>query len=283
MKIFFIAQCVFASLSVFYGYGTEANFVDYDLIENALLVSIPFLTLLLNTNPSHQFFYILQILYKATINCVKISILALYIRVFTPTWIRWVSMVLFIAAHLATLALVFVTMFQCVPVKCTYTPWDKPANSVSIDVAAFWKANALWNIGSDVLIIALPVSLIRGIRNLTVGQRINMLLMFGLGLVVLVAAILRFTTLGTAYNGHDDILTSSYVSTIWTQVESALAVSCACLPMLRPFLAWCLTPPGNVQSAATGGWVNMEEEVNSGLPRGAVMQPVPVERIGRAL
>ena len=132
------------------------------------------------------------------------------------------------------------------------------------------------------MILILPVFMVRGMHSLSVGQRVNLSLMFLLGIIVMVAAILRYTTLGGAAAGNQDILNASYRSTVWTEVESTLAVACACLPMLRQFFSW-LTTPLNTQSAATGGWVMMQDQVNSGLPAGAVMQPMPVERIGRAL
>ena len=213
---------------------------------------------------------------------VKVSILSLYLRVFTPFWARLASVILLITTLLAMLAFLFVTMFQCVPVKCTFKPWEVPEGSTRINVGAFWKANAWWNISSDVLILILPVFMVRGMHHLSVGQRINLSLMFLLGIIVMVAAILRYTTLGSAAAGHQDILNASYPSTVWTEVESILAVACACLPMLRQFFGWLLTPP-NVQAAATGGWVMMQDQVNSGLPAGAVMQPMPVDHIGRAV
>lgn len=213
---------------------------------------------------------------------VKVSILSLYLRVFTPYWARLTSVILLITTLLAMLAFLFVTMFQCVPVKCTFKPWEVPEGSTRINVGAFWKANALWNISSDVLILILPVFMVRGMHHLSVGQRINLSLMFLLGIIVMVAAILRYTTLGSAAAGNQDILNASYRSTVWTEVESTLAVACACLPMLRQFFAW-LSTPLNAQAAATGGWVVMQDQVNSGLPAGAVMQPMPVDRIGRAV
>ncbi len=213
---------------------------------------------------------------------VKVSILSLYLRVFTAFWARLTAAVLLITTLFAMLAFFFVTMFQCVPVKCNFKPWDVPEGSVRINVGAFWRANAVWNISSDIIILVLPIFMVRGMHSLSVGQRINLSLMFLLGLIVMVAAILRYTTLGSAAAGHQDILNASYVSTVWTEVEASLAVACACLPMLRQFFGW-LFKPMNVQSAATGGWVMMEDQVNSGLPYGAVMQPMPLESIGRAL
>ena len=244
-------------------------------------------------------FYLFQIVYKLTINLVKISVLSLYIRLFTPLWIRLTSFLFICVTAVAMTAFFFGTIFQCVPVACTIRPWDPPTPFHRINIAAFWKANAIWNIVSDIIIMMLPLTMVRDIYGLTLARRINLAGMFCLGVVVVVAAILRFTTLGTAAKGQQDILTGSYISTLWTQIESSLAVVCPCLPMLRQLLSECCPCMGE-RSVSTRGWQMMNDQARPAVndqdtelnelnaaPRVRSPEwadhPLVAERIGRAL
>jgi hypothetical protein len=189
---------------------------------------------------SSQFFYLYQIFYKLTINFVKMSVLSLYIRLFTPLWIRIVCLVGLVLTILAMITFTIVTVFQCVPLQCVFNPFfrDEHPETVITEInrLLFWKSNAIWNIASDVIILLLPLFLVHKLKILSVGRRTTMTVMFSFGIVVIVTATFRFTTLDPKKN---DLTSGTYTSTLWTQIESALAVSCACLPMVRQLLETC--------------------------------------------
>jgi hypothetical protein len=165
---------------------------------------------------------------------VKISILALFIRLFTVVWIKMACMVGVCVCFVAMTALTIATIFQRIPIWANFNIWEpRPDNFQSINVGMFWKANAFWNIGSDVVLFLIPILMIKYL-NFSTAHKMGLAVMLSFGLTVFACAILRFTTLGEAASGGQDILVSSYISTMWTEIEAALAVSCACLPMLKP-------------------------------------------------
>ncbi|KAI4224926.1 MAG: hypothetical protein L6R40_008403, partial [Gallowayella cf. fulva] len=125
-------------------------------------------------------FYLSQSFYKATLNLTKISILHLYLRIFTNIlWFR--RLTLAIAAYIAlyALATILATIFQCAPVK---RAWDREVEGKCIDLTRFWYANAVHNVVSDVLVLALPVPVIRRLQ-MPGGVKGGLYGVFSLGVV----------------------------------------------------------------------------------------------------
>lgn len=193
---------------------------------------------------------------------VKISILSLYIRLFTPLWTRLVCLGCLIVCFIAMVSFTVGTIFQTIPISAAFTPWNRPANARSINIGTFWKANAFWNIGSDVVLLLIPTVMIKYL-NLSMHRKISLAIMLSFGIIVLAAAILRFTTLGKASDGTQDFLSSSYVSTMWTEIEASLAVSCACLPMLKSLFT-CIFNCFSGRETAFGGVDMGSTYVNTG-------------------
>lgn len=48
----------------------------------------------------------------------------------------------------------FATIFQCVPLERS---WNKNIEGTCIDSSDFWLANAVLNISTDVVVLALPI------------------------------------------------------------------------------------------------------------------------------
>jgi hypothetical protein len=175
-------------------------------------------------------FYLDQIFYKFTINLTKLSILCLYLRIFTQPWFRrtcWVSVFTILGYALAS---IIATVFQCSPVQ---TVWDKSRypEGTCINITAFWYANAIYNIVTDIIILLSVPGVVWQLR-LPVRQRLGLTMVFGLGIFVFATSILRMTTLDHSSKAPD-VTAGTLISTMWTTIEASTAIICACLPMLR--------------------------------------------------
>lgn len=98
-------------------------------------------------------FWVLQILYKCTINLTKASILLLYLGFFR-NWVAVYSayaVLGYVASY--ALASIIATVLECTPVPHV---WDHTIPGTCINLTAFWYANAISNIASDLVILALP-------------------------------------------------------------------------------------------------------------------------------
>ncbi|KAK5560818.1 hypothetical protein LTR46_001126 [Exophiala xenobiotica] len=182
---FFVTQCGATIAAVNYGYGRPLETMNLEQASQAL-----------------ECFFILQIFYKLTINCTKLSILFLYRRIFTD--------------HLW-------------PINGAWDRWDDGVRCVNI--YALWYSNAIYNIVTDFILVLMVPPVIFSLK-LPTRQKLALTCIFGLGVIVCAASISRLTTLYSSANGTD-ATAGSFVSTIWTSIEAGLGVICANLPMLR--------------------------------------------------
>ena len=177
-----------------------------------------------------KYFFLLQIFYKLTINFTKLSILSLYLRIFTDHFcFRRACRTLVILVIGACTSFTTATIFQCSPVSKAWNRWTEGGTCVNIGV--LWYTHAIYNIITDFTIVLMVPPVIFKLK-LPTHQKLALTCIFGLGLIVCAASICRFTTLYSSANGLD-ITAGSFVSTVWTTVESGLGVVTANLPMLR--------------------------------------------------
>ena len=138
-----------------------------------------------------ELFYYAQIFYKVNICLTKISILLFYLRVFKV--VRWFKIACWTVGAFVlafTIAIVFASIFQCIPIAFAY---DKTIpNGSCIDLTSFWYGNAGYNIGTDLIIIILPVTVI---RTLSVPKRTRIALIAVFGLGILYAFLVLFVLL----------------------------------------------------------------------------------------
>ncbi|KAK5199645.1 hypothetical protein LTR99_004441 [Exophiala xenobiotica] len=176
---FFVTQCGATIAAVNYGYGRPLETMNLEQASQAL-----------------------EIFYKLTINCTKLSILFLYRHIFTD--------------HLW-------------PINGAWDRWDDGVRCVNI--YALWYSNAIYNIVTDFILVLMVPPVIFSLK-LPTRQKLALTCIFGLGVIVCAASISRLTTLYSSANGTD-ATAGSFVSTIWTSIEAGLGVICANLPMLR--------------------------------------------------
>jgi hypothetical protein len=93
------------------------------------------------------------------------------------------------------LAATIATILQCSPVS---RAWDKNSPSPPgggggcFNVTAFWYANAIYAVVTDLVLLAMPVRIIWSLT-LRVTQKVAILLVFALGGVVTVCSVVRIT------------------------------------------------------------------------------------------
>ena len=172
-----------------------------------------------------------QITYKVSINLVKCCILLLYLRLFRIVrWFRWACWAILAAAIMYCIASVAVTIFQCRPLIRAF---DKTVPGSCIDTAKFWYANAGFSIATDVIILLLPMPLVWKLE-VPIAQKVALMAVFAIGVFVVITSCLRVTTLDILATTPDQ--TYDIANVMWTIVEPNVAVVCACLPILRPFI-----------------------------------------------
>lgn len=147
-----------------WGFGKHTKALPVELVERTL-----------------EMYYFAQIFYKVTIGLTKISILLLYIRVF-GVWksfkrLCYVVMGLVLAF---TIASVTTSVIQCSPINFAFDKTANGGHGTCIDMTNFWYANAGFNIGSDVIIISLPILPVRSLQ-LPLRSKIALCGVFAIG------------------------------------------------------------------------------------------------------
>ena len=125
------------------------------------------------------------------------------------------------------IAIILVSIFSCTPVRGY---WDRTIPATCIDSRAFYLSNSIANIITDVIIIGLALWMVWHLHT-TRGQKAALSFIFGLGgFVVIVSSIRVYYIIQV---GPD--FTWEYTNPIiWSDIETSIAVICACLPILRP-------------------------------------------------
>lgn len=124
-----------------------------------------------------QLYYVSQILYVIVIDLVKISILLLFLRVFTNSRFRLVTKICLVWMACQTIAFFFAVTLQCVPVSSI---WDSSADRKCVNTTAVIYAGAVCSIFEDIFIIILPVRELLAL-NMSPRQRLGVIFMFALG------------------------------------------------------------------------------------------------------
>jgi hypothetical protein len=179
-----------------------------------------------------KYFFMAQVSYKVAINLIKCSLLLLYLKIFGGiTWFRRASWALLFCVASYLVASVIVTIFQCKPLGRAF---DKTVEGTCIDNTKFWYANAGFSIATDIIILLLPLQPVFMLQ-ITLAQRLGLVAVFTLGIFVVITSCLRITTLDILATTPDQ--TYDIANVMWTIIEPNIAVTCACLPILRPFFA----------------------------------------------
>jgi hypothetical protein len=124
-------------LAVVHGYGKHKSDLSIEELRTCL-----------------KFFWIAQTPYKVVVCLNKISVILLYMRIFISQRFRvfcYGALAIVVSSGIAT---VFATVFQCVPFERS---WNKSIDGTCVDSDMFWLANAILNISTDVIVLALPV------------------------------------------------------------------------------------------------------------------------------
>ncbi|KUJ17812.1 uncharacterized protein LY89DRAFT_747710 [Mollisia scopiformis] len=174
--------------------------------------------------------YIAENIYVVALSITKLSILALYLRVFQHQHRFKIAVyALIFVIILSTTILSALTIFQCHPISYF---WDKDIhNGACLDVNALAYANSGSSIAQDFMIIALPIPVISKL-NMETRRKVAVGFMFAVGGFGCIISIVRLQSLLVFGNSIDP--TWDYVPvTIWTALELGSAMICSCMPALR--------------------------------------------------
>ncbi|EDU43709.1 conserved hypothetical protein [Pyrenophora tritici-repentis Pt-1C-BFP] len=129
---------------------------------------------------------------------------------------------------------IIVVFTQCTPL---YKMWDffNKVEGTCIDSNVFYHVTSIFHIIMDLWIIGLPVKLIMSIPR-PPREKIALYIIFGLGIVSLLASVLRLQSLRVLTLSNDPFYDSLPINT-WSMVEVNIGILCASIPTLKPLVS----------------------------------------------
>ncbi|KAI4224930.1 MAG: hypothetical protein L6R36_004289 [Xanthoria steineri] len=207
--------------------------------------------------PFFKNLFVGEILYCLTITFAKFSILCFCWRIFSSSKsIRPPIYILSGIVSMWTLAVIFMTIFQCKPVSGF---WNRTKPAIcNVDSQKFFIGNAIPNILTDVALMVLPLPYIWQL-NRSKSQKIALAGVFLLGGFVIIVSIVRCVILVGIDLKSVDLNYNFAPLGVWTETEANIAILCACLPSCRPILSFILTgslrptgPSGGASNRGSG-------------------------------
>ncbi|KAI0426763.1 hypothetical protein F5Y09DRAFT_317953 [Xylaria sp. FL1042] len=178
---------------------------------------------------------------------VRVSISLFLIRIFRVSSARPLLITSLILNGAITITYVFCVIFQCTPVPFFWDGWNGLHKGFCVDRWAIFLSGGIVTTSLDIFLIVLPMRWVFRLQ-LSRAKKITTVGMLSLGVIVVVASIMRIVALYSIT--HSSNITGNLPRlAIWGGLELDFAIICACLPSLRPLFAASIS---NVQSWRTG-------------------------------
>ncbi|KAK3937012.1 hypothetical protein QBC46DRAFT_268500 [Diplogelasinospora grovesii] len=187
----------------------------------------------------------------------KLSILFSYLRIaLLDSWFRrltWASICLVVAA---TFAFFVVLWTQCNPISSYWQLLADHRHCESEGPPLISQSIA--TVVIDFIVWALPLWTLYHVR-LPTSQRVALLLLFGIGGCVVIAACMRTYWVHRVVDETYDVTWNGFELWIWTAVEVHLGVICGCVPILKALFRGACT-----RSPSPQDWVGLGNIGRSG-------------------
>ncbi|KAH5358932.1 hypothetical protein HBI49_140190 [Parastagonospora nodorum] len=175
-----------------------------------------------------KYFWMTFTFYTLTNGFNKMAFIALYYRVFPMKGFRQACLVLGVISLGWTVSFLFVGIFQCNPIDRVY---DRKIPGTCISFAAHRWSNASLNLLTDLAIFILPMPVIMRL-NMSFGSKIGLVILFSMGFFICLTTALRMATLLLSLHTKEPTYESAPAN-LWSFIEAATGVICACLISLR--------------------------------------------------
>ncbi|KAH7317548.1 integral membrane protein [Rhexocercosporidium sp. MPI-PUGE-AT-0058] len=174
----------------------------------------------------------IELIYLTAVALPKLSVLCLYLRIFTTKSSRRLAqaIIIFIAVNWA--AFMVAVCFQCIPLAYW---WDRTIpGGKCFNVQAFYRIMCVPNIVTDIVVMVLPIKVVVELKLPTI-KKIALFIVFLTASFGLVASVIRFTVFFKT-DAFTDRTWESVPLVGWSVVEAGMYLIAACLPLLRPIL-----------------------------------------------
>ncbi|KAI2783775.1 hypothetical protein F4815DRAFT_457872 [Daldinia loculata] len=177
--------------------------------------------------------WICEFLLSGIITTVKLSILWFYYSIFSVNkTCRRATLTTAVLCIIWFIIAISIIIFQCDPIDAFWTQLD--SELFCLNSTGFLLGYETTNLLLDVVILCIPFSML-GKLQLSTPRRISLLVIFILGGLVCITSIVRLKAI---YPLPDPTKNFDFsVLMLWGEIQSGVAILCACLPTLGPLFS----------------------------------------------
>ncbi|KAK9311147.1 hypothetical protein V1524DRAFT_457636 [Lipomyces starkeyi] len=190
-----------------------------------------------------------QILWATSLAMTKASILLFYMRIFdvADRHFRIVSRVAIVAIFLWCMSVILCGFLLCRPFAYN---WDQsiPGGHCNNQILSYILTGS-FNIVTDILVLCLPIPMIRKLQ-MPFRTKVALTLIFAIGFFICVISIVRTITLVKV--SYTDITYSVPIALIWSMMEPTLAITIACVPIMRPLFKGMMSTNKGASGSGSG-------------------------------
>ncbi|EAW15311.1 uncharacterized protein ACLA_059780 [Aspergillus clavatus NRRL 1] len=169
-------------------------------------------------------------LYPLCIACIKLSMLALYKRIFSRGPMVPAANIVGCIVIVWCFGVCLIGAMICIPFE---KMWNPMVAGGCIDLPKFYYGLQIPNIVTDAVIIVMPMKPVADLQ-ISAARKLVLAGIFALGIVTLIFDIVRLITLIQLSQAGDDITYNQVPPSVWTCIEPAIGITAACLINMRP-------------------------------------------------
>ncbi|KAK4042050.1 hypothetical protein C8A01DRAFT_44933 [Parachaetomium inaequale] len=170
--------------------------------------------------------------YELSLLCSQVTIMLLYIRIWTLPWVRRTAYGLLALAIIYNILVVAMVATACVPLSAF---WGFSIKSAYCHVKNIWWANTYLHIIIDFFIYLLPMPVILRVH-FPNRQKVLLFVLFALGFFVCALSIIRLYILKITADAMDYTFDNIPIA-FWSCVETNATVVIACFMTMKPLLS----------------------------------------------
>ena len=193
--------------------------------------------------------YIGPLSYNISMLSTELSILALYMRLFSFT--RRGRVVCYVVIGLATLN-------ACAGVIVNFVLKTRSDVERDKGLKILWYVNSGLALPIDFTIWYLPIPMIFKLQKMDRKKKIGLFVTFSLGLMCPITALGRLCVIKEAASFHGDLAWKMTYVHILTSAETGMAITAVSMAALRPLLSlignWCNGKPGSLSRTGDSGF-----------------------------
>lgn len=210
-----------------------------------------------------QYLFALGIIYSLAAMTIKMSIILLYVRVFSTANTGFRRCIF--AAEFFTMALsvtfIVVILAACKPMEFFWTRFDGVSEGTCIDISSFFVAFSIFNVSVDVFLLILPIPMVLKLH-MSVRKKLIVCALMMLGILYVYSFLMsngphRHSPTDNAWHSacaagmiriyymllfafaHDHTWAMGPVG-LWVSVEPAIGVVTTCLANVMPLYYWLM-------------------------------------------